>query len=91
MVLHSNKSKIIRNIVVCVCFNFKTTFEKFAILTEKNINYVHYREVSRKPRKDTYPQGIGMYEWMSKSISLGMSKRMSKRISFFELTNDRWV
>ena len=24
-------------------------------------------------------------------ISLGMSKRMSKRISFFELTNERWV
>ena len=24
-------------------------------------------------------------------ISLGMSRRMSKRISFFELTNDRWV
>ena len=25
------------------------------------------------------------------NISLGMSKRMSKRISFFELTNERWV
>ena len=24
-------------------------------------------------------------------ISLGMSKRMSKRISFFELINERWV
>ena len=24
-------------------------------------------------------------------ISLGMSKRMSERISFFELTNERWV
>ena len=24
-------------------------------------------------------------------ISLGMSKRMSKSISYFELTNERWV